>query len=121
MFQKRTTRFATAIATAITVSLALPAAASAHRTVTNINLGVGYGFVEVNSNHKIIWICDARADNYGVWVEYYDATGYHTAVDPDGKGGNCGAGYSDGEGNTVRSFNGHSRAPGDPNTGWRIP
>src|SRR5262249_29144586 len=84
----------TAVATGLVLGISSPA--SAHETARNINWGgvITYGWVDVDSSHRTITICDKRADNVGVYAEYNSYNGryyeYGDVSDTNGSQAGCG-------------------------------
>jgi hypothetical protein len=99
--------------------------AQAHDTTRNI-VGSGikvYGRVIITNSHKTITICDDKADNVGVYVEFYvrhigSDDQYRTLSDTNGSQSGCGVWTASGS-DYIILFNGHSRDGWS--TGWLTP
>ena len=74
-------------AAALLVTGALTSPASA---ATVISMSGGYG--EVNNARQHVFVCDTKANNRGVRIEYYHGTGIWDAVgDANGSASGCGS------------------------------
>jgi hypothetical protein len=95
-----------ATATALLLVLGTTVPASAHATRMYLPDGRGYG--GVTSDHKYVYACDTKADNWGVRVWYYWSPAGTTAEyfdmvgDANGSKSGCGQEYG---GYVVRRFN----------------
>lgn len=80
-----------------------------------------HGYTEVNSQKTWLNVCDLKANNVGVYVEFYvsrpgQSAEYRTLSDSNGSAGGCGD-YVAPSGRYIISLNGHSR--NGWSTGWK--
>lgn len=107
--------------TAALLTAQAPSQASAHSDSIAI---VGFtgelrGTVWWSNNHRSIEVCDRKADNEGIYVEFYDSNGgYHRLDDENGAASPC---YDDTTPGLSRITDLRGVWGGGTDTGWLAP